>query len=300
MSNYSSSKFKEDSNTPWYKVFNLIKDKQVVLDIGCSSGNFGKELIDQKHCTVDGVELNLDDARLAKKKLRKVFSFNIEEGAPKELWGQYDVVCFGDVIEHLVNPVVALENTKQLLKKNGKVVFSIPNMAHMSVRLMLLGGNFEYGETGLLDKTHLHFYDEKEVYRVFNEASLNIDKIDYVRRDIPTDVLKRILATLGLKADKSFIENSKKVNASAYQFIGISSMSQKSDIKQRPKLSPAINEMEQHIKYIKDVHAAQIKAHKKRINELESQVTRLSGELEGIKNNKGYKLLSKIASKKQN
>src|SRR5665648_450342 len=134
MSNYSSSKFEEDPNTPWRKAFSMIKNKETILDIGCSSGNFGKELIDQKNCIVDGVELSRDDAKIARNKLRNVYEFNIEDGAPVDLMGKYDVVYYGDVIEHLINPVKALSNTKKLLKKNGKVIFSIPNMSHISVR----------------------------------------------------------------------------------------------------------------------------------------------------------------------
>ena len=58
-------------------------------------------------------------------------------------------------------------------------------MAHISVRLALLQGDFEYTQTGLLDKTHIHFYDQREVERVFNEAGYEITNLEFVKRTTP-------------------------------------------------------------------------------------------------------------------
>src|SRR5476651_805519 len=71
MSNYSDSNFANDSNTPWFKVLKLIPDKSKVLDIGCSSGNFGSVLIKEKKAIVDGLELDKGDAKTAGSRLRK-------------------------------------------------------------------------------------------------------------------------------------------------------------------------------------------------------------------------------------
>lgn len=259
MSNYSSSKFIEDVNTPWYKVFKLIPEKKTVLDIGCSSGNFGIELISKKNCIVDGVEIDPNDFELAKKKLRDVYSFNIEAGAPDEIAKRYDIVYYGDVIEHLINPVKALANTKKLLKSGGKVVFSIPNMAHISVRLMLLKGNFEYGNTGLLDNTHLHYYTREEIERVFNEAGYTLETLDWVKRDIPASIIDEKLQELGLKAEKSFYEMSQSQDAAAYQFIGIAKPVDSPKKMKRPKVSPKTNEMGRHITKLNREHKAEIK-----------------------------------------
>jgi len=42
---------------------------------------------------------------------------------------KFDVAVFGDVLEHLRDPWKVLEET-QLLKSEGYVVASIPNIAH--------------------------------------------------------------------------------------------------------------------------------------------------------------------------
>ncbi len=220
MSNYSESKFIEGKpNSSWYKTYHSIPEGSTVLDIGCSSGVFGERLIKEKNCIVDGIEINSEDIKEARKKLRNVYKFNIEldELSIKE---RYDIVFMGDVIEHLAKPVEALKRVKKLLKPTGSLVFSIPNITHMSVRLMLLKGSIEYGRTGLLDETHLHFYNQEEVYRVLNAAGFKITDFDYVERDIPLSVISNELSKIGLKMTDDFREITQSINGAAYQFTG--------------------------------------------------------------------------------
>src|ERR1017187_9722459 len=104
MSNYSDSQFVEHPNTPWYKVLKMIPTRSRVLDVGCSSGNFGKILIKEKQCVVDGIELDPGDAEAARGVLNNVHVLNIETDDISMLEEKaYDIIYFGDVIEHLVN-----------------------------------------------------------------------------------------------------------------------------------------------------------------------------------------------------
>ncbi|MBX4190498.1 class I SAM-dependent methyltransferase [Candidatus Saccharibacteria bacterium] len=222
MSNYSDSFFDESNqNSSWYKVFEMIPPKSKLLDVGCSSGNFGEVLINKKNCLVDGVEPDARDAKVATSKLNKVWTLNIETDDLSDLKNNYDFIYFGDVIEHLVNPIGTLTRIKPLLSKTGAVIFSIPNMGHVGVRLALLKGEFEYTETGLTDKTHLHFYTMDEVQRVFAEAGYKIDKMDFVKKDYPKDVLKKYLNELGLIASPDFFKRMSQPDASAFQFVGL-------------------------------------------------------------------------------
>ena len=62
----------------------------------------------------------------------------------------FDVVTFGDVLEHLRDPLAVLRMAVAKLKPTGFIVTSLPNVAHGDVRLSLLRGSFEYRDTGLL------------------------------------------------------------------------------------------------------------------------------------------------------
>jgi O-antigen biosynthesis protein len=70
----------------------------------------------------------------------------------------FDVVLAADVLEHLREPAEVLQTLRGAMKPNGLCVVSLPNVAHVSVRFMLLQGLFRYSETGLLDESHLRFF----------------------------------------------------------------------------------------------------------------------------------------------
>lgn len=283
MSNYSNSKFsKVNENSSWYKVYNLISNNSVVLDIGCSSGNFGRTLIKEKGCKVDGIELDSEDVKRAKKELRNVWQLDIERDTlPKNL-ERYDYIYFGDVIEHLVDPINTLKKIKPSLKKRtGKVIFSIPNMGHLMIRLDLLGGKFDYTETGLLDKTHLHFYTQNEVFRVFEEAGYKIDNLDFVKKDYPKELIQKILSEYGLKGSDKFFKAMQKTDASAFQFIGSATVDniKKSKLK---KFGPIDMFEEFHANTVKGF-TEEVNALKKSNDELKKQVDMLSHTLTDIK-----------------
>jgi 2-polyprenyl-3-methyl-5-hydroxy-6-metoxy-1,4-benzoquinol methylase len=253
MSNYSDSKFVSHPNTPWYKVLKMIPVKSRVLDIGCSSGNFGKVLISEKQTTVDGIELDPDDAKLAEKVLNKVQALNVETDDISMFEDSaYDIIYFGDVIEHLVDPVKVLKKVKAKLAPEGAIIFSIPNMTHITVRIMLMSGRFSYGRTGLLDNTHLHYYDLNEIKRVFSEAGFTINELDWVTRGVPEELLRKQLKEIGLTADAKFIKRSKETESIAYQYIGEAKLlTKKSKPTKLPAISPPIDDFDNYLSEVR-------------------------------------------------
>jgi 2-polyprenyl-3-methyl-5-hydroxy-6-metoxy-1,4-benzoquinol methylase len=255
MSNYTENGYVPDPNTPWFKIVQNIEKDSVVLDVGCSSGHLGEVIKRETGSSVVGIEIDADDANRARKLLDAVYEVNLEhEAAPEQIRQQkFDYIIFCDVIEHFVNPVAVLEKIKPLLKPTGKVLFSIPNMAHMSVRLMVLGGKFAYGETGLLDKTHLHYYDQDEIHRIFAEAGYTMDKFDWVARDYPKELLTQELEKLGLKPTEKFLKTRNENSAAAYQYVGVAMVAQKAGVAtKRTHVSPDIHDLENYVKGLQD------------------------------------------------
>jgi hypothetical protein len=84
------------------------------------------------------------------------------------------VLLAAAVLEHLKHADRLLRQSRELLKPGAKVIVSLPNVAHYSMRLRLLRGKFDYEDYGIMDRTHLHFYTlstgkqllEQEGYRV--------------------------------------------------------------------------------------------------------------------------------------
>ncbi len=221
MSNYSNHLFTPGAkNNSWSHLYDYIKEGSRVLDVGCSSGHFGEALIQLKNCEVVGIDLDNDDVKAAKKILTAAYVADVNDMTTMKKYGKFDIIIFADVIEHLVQPRVTLHNMKSLLNKNGRIVFSIPHMAHISVRLDLLAGSFPYKDKGLLDKTHLHFYDHNEVKSVFEDSGYQIKKMDPVVSEYPEQLINKKLSKVGLLSTPEFIKKIHKTDANIFQFIG--------------------------------------------------------------------------------
>ena len=161
-----------DNNAHVYAL-GMIGYNKAVLEVGCATGYISKVMA-ERGCNVTGIELDPDAACLAQKWLERVVVGNIDEGS---VWGEiedesFDAVIFGDVLEHLRDPLGALRAAVRKLKPSGIVVTSLPNVAHGDVRLSLLKGNFTYNETGLLDKTHIRFFTLETIRALLREAGL--------------------------------------------------------------------------------------------------------------------------------
>ena len=84
------------------------------------------------------------------------------------------MITFGDVLEHLRDPLAVLRMARPKLKPTGFVVTSVPNVAHGDVRLSLLHGEFQYRKTGLLDQTHIHFFTLQSVRELLFDSGLTV------------------------------------------------------------------------------------------------------------------------------
>lgn len=150
-------------------------DKELnVLEIGCDCG--ATLLAIQAlypNSTLYGIEINPISAEIASH-IASVKTANIEESV--DLWNdiKFDYILFGDVLEHLRNPSKVIHNCRHILKKKGKIISSIPNLMHFTVLHELINGNFHYTDTGLLDKTHIHFFTYNEIVKMYEENDFNV------------------------------------------------------------------------------------------------------------------------------
>lgn len=135
-----------------------------VIEVGCSSGGTGKA-IKEKFGTkyYAGLELMPDAVEVAKTNIDWAKQGNIEEMISAGELGQipeqpYDAILYLDVLEHLYNPWKVAEASKDLLKKDGLIVGSIPNVGNLYVLWKIMRDQFEYDEDGLLDRTHIRFF----------------------------------------------------------------------------------------------------------------------------------------------
>ena len=81
------------------------------------------------------------------------------------------------MLEHLSDPLAALVALDGTLAAGGRVIASVPNVAHLWVRLQLLAGRFEYADRGILDRTHLRFFTRRTFIALLAQAGLAVEEL---------------------------------------------------------------------------------------------------------------------------
>lgn len=168
------------------KIVKKIPNNSVVLDIGCGSGTLGSYLVSEKKCIVDGVDYDAEAIEKCSDKYRKTAVRNLESDSLKGYFEaeSYDVIVVADVIEHLVKPDNLLSELKKLVKKDGTIIFSVPNVTHLALGFELLLGKFKYQNNGLLDNTHLRFYSKESLIDKLETFGLNVSELDSVQKQM--------------------------------------------------------------------------------------------------------------------
>jgi len=154
-----------------------LKDGDTVLDVGCNAGYVGRAAREKLRVVFDGIEGDAAAAALAREAYRSVACVDLASPPPwPGVSGPYDAILALDVLEHLAEPVRVLSALAGLLAPGGRVVVSVPNVAHWTVRFGLLFGRFDYVETGILDRTHLRFFTRELLLEACADAGLAVDE----------------------------------------------------------------------------------------------------------------------------
>ncbi len=172
--------FNSKNTVTW--LIDMIKDHTMVLEFGAASGRLTKYLAEKKFCEVWIVEIDQEAAREAVPYAKDYVIGDIMEyeWVHKFAGKCFDYIVFADVLEHLERPDEVLVQVKPFLKEEGKILISLPNIAYNGVLVSLYHNMFEYRETGILDRTHLHFWTLEEAVRMFRSLGYGAELVDAI------------------------------------------------------------------------------------------------------------------------
>jgi 2-polyprenyl-3-methyl-5-hydroxy-6-metoxy-1,4-benzoquinol methylase len=139
---------KDDRFSRNYVFLEQAKNYGNILECGCSTGFLSRQLA-AGGSRVVGIEIDTDAAEIARQFCARVLSIDLNRpGWSNAVGEQFDLVTYGDVLEHLLEPRDVLREARNLLAPGGRVLISLPNIAYWTMRVKLLLGRFEYESMG--------------------------------------------------------------------------------------------------------------------------------------------------------
>lgn len=205
------------SKSRYNTILKHIPPKVLVLDYGCGWGIFSKMLAD-KGCNVKGIDMDNNSIDIAKDIIKEKDFLKFENVPISEIHDEtYDYVISNQVIEHTNNPGNYLMECNRVLKNDGFLVISLPNI----INLRFLAGQFtdfdtkfkEYFSDYKYDKTHDHIqaWDPLTFMRLLNSMGFDYGAHEfmegmalpigkYLNLDVPR--IKNLSYTMMFKVQK--------------------------------------------------------------------------------------------------
>jgi len=144
------------------------------IDVGCAQGHLLGELgLRGWECI--GIDADAADVATCIARGLTAVELDITTDSFTSL-GSFDLVVLADVLEHLPDPLGVMRNVHSLLNPGSRIVISVPNVAHVSVRAQLFFGRFQYSARGILDSTHLRFFTRQTIMELLRDSGFTIDQ----------------------------------------------------------------------------------------------------------------------------
>jgi glycosyltransferase involved in cell wall biosynthesis/SAM-dependent methyltransferase len=211
---------RSNENSAVTKIARVIGHDRTVLDVGCAHGYLA-EMLRAQGCRVVGIERDAGDAARARTHCEQVFERDVEQPGWADGLGErrFDAIVFADVLEHLRDPAAVVRRALPLLAPDGFIVASIPNVAHVSVRLELLLGSFRREKLGILDQTHLQFFTRDSLDELLASCGVAVESWDITTNEIAESVVADYLRRAGVAYTPELRDLFAQPEAAAFQFV---------------------------------------------------------------------------------
>jgi len=152
-----------------------------VIDIGCGDGTYYGAVVRQHARLHVGVDISASALQRARQVHLQGVILDLQQPLPFRSETFEAAVCI-DVLEHLFDPEGLLRQVRTALKREGLVIASVPNIAHLPHRLRLLGGKFvagglaETAETPWSDP-HIRFFTVRSLSDLLQAAGYRPSRV---------------------------------------------------------------------------------------------------------------------------
>jgi 2-polyprenyl-3-methyl-5-hydroxy-6-metoxy-1,4-benzoquinol methylase len=138
-----------------------------LLDVGYSAGGFADALVGAGwDCT--GLDIN----QRRHPRIR-IIQCDLNEGFPVETGG-YDLVTAGEIIEHMIDESAFLSECHRVLKPNGRLVLTTPNLSYLVNRFLVFAGR---PPMFVHEPYHYHFHTYQTIVRLVEAHGFEVEQV---------------------------------------------------------------------------------------------------------------------------
>jgi SAM-dependent methyltransferase len=159
---------------------------ETLVDIGCFNGSLSARFR-RFAGRVIGLDVHVEALKEAEKKGIETICFDVASGQRSPLPDACaDVIVCADVIEHLIEPRHLMNEARRLLKPDGVMLLSTPNMGYWLSRIRLVMGRAPMCTNGVapgfrsdhwIDPSHIHVCLLSEWSAFFQDCGWRVQKV---------------------------------------------------------------------------------------------------------------------------
>jgi len=151
-----------------------------LLEIGCAYGFFLEMAKDHFRCS--GIEISSEATKYAQKVCENVFNGSADKDTLNKI-GEINFVVMLDVIEHLPNASITIQNISGNLSKGGIVLLTTGNINSMYAKI-----SGKYWRL-MTPPQHVTFFSEKTIQKLFVQHGFKIIEISTPYKLVPLGLI---------------------------------------------------------------------------------------------------------------
>lgn len=144
-----------------------------LLDVGSGAGSWAQRLREAGADELVALDPSSAAIAIAGQHYDAAVIGTIENTLLAELGGEpFDVIIAADVLEHLVDPWMALRTLSSWATPGAVLAVSVPNLRfYRLLGNLALRGEFEYERSGVRDWTHLRWFTRRSLDRMLRASA---------------------------------------------------------------------------------------------------------------------------------
>ena len=157
----------------------FLKGVGSVVELGCGSGTILK-MFDAP--VKAGVDISSKAIEIAREQVGDGVDLQVVDIDAEELQfpsESFDGAMASEVLEHLFDPVHALAEMNRVLKKDGKILITVPNIGYYVYRYYHLtsGEVSDFHGNGLIVNEHIRYYSSESMSKILKLTGFKIERI---------------------------------------------------------------------------------------------------------------------------